>query len=142
MKALIFAAGRGERLKPLTHHTPKPLLEVRGKPLLQHHIEALLETGIKDLVINVSWLHEQIINFVNQLLRQPDFQSARVQFSIEADGPLETGGGMLKALPLLTANETMEQSFCLLYTSDAADDMQCVDLGGRGILKKKKTAKI
>jgi MurNAc alpha-1-phosphate uridylyltransferase len=101
MKALIFAAGRGERLKPLTDHTPKPLLKVQGKPLIQYHIEALLKTGITDLVINVSWLKDQIIDFINQLCEQPEFSALRVQFSVEADYPLETGGGMLKALPLL-----------------------------------------
>jgi len=64
MKALIFAAGRGERLKPLTDQTPKPLIQVKGKPLIQYHIEALLKAGITDLVINVSGLKEQIISFV------------------------------------------------------------------------------
>ena len=101
MKALIFAAGRGERLKPLTNHTPKPLVQVHGKPLIQYHIEALLKAGITDLVINVSWLKEQIINFVSELCSLNQFKSINVQFSIEADYPLETGGGMLKALPLI-----------------------------------------
>ena len=114
MKALIFAAGRGERLKPLTNHTPKPLLEVQGKPLLQHHIEALLRAGIKDVVINVSWLHEQIIAFVDQLLRQADFSSLTTQFSIEHNGPLETGGGMLKALPLLAAGQANPNPFVVV----------------------------
>ena len=104
MKALIFAAGRGERLKPLTNHTPKPLVEVQGKPLIQFHIEALLKAGITDLVINVSWLKEQIIAFVNDLCKKNEFAAVNVKFSIEADYPLETGGGMLKALPLLGDN--------------------------------------
>ncbi|VAW47426.1 Glucose-1-phosphate thymidylyltransferase, partial [hydrothermal vent metagenome] len=102
MKALIFAAGRGERLKPLTDHTPKPMVKVQGKPLIQYHIEALLKAGITDLVINVSWLKEPIITFVTELCTQSDFAAVNVQFSIEADYPLETGGGMLKALPLLS----------------------------------------
>lgn len=101
MKALIFAAGRGERLKPLTDHTPKPLLKVQGKSLLQYHIEALQKAGITDLVINVSWLKEAIIEFVTELLQRPQFATVKVQFSAEENQPLETGGGMLKALPLL-----------------------------------------
>lgn len=114
MKALIFAAGRGERLKPLTDHTPKPLMLVRGKPLLQYHIEALLRAGISDLVINVSWLHEQIIRFVNELLNQADFASVKVQFSIEESGPLETGGGMLRALPLLAQGQARPSPFVVV----------------------------
>ena len=97
MKALIFAAGKGERLRPITDHTPKPLVKVQGKPLIQYHIEALLEAGINDLVINVSWLKDSIIAFINSA----NFNGANIQFSIEPDEPLETGGGMLKALPLL-----------------------------------------
>lgn len=101
MKALIFAAGRGERLKPLTDHTPKPLVKVHDKPLIQYHLEALLKAGITEVVINVSWLKDQIIDFVITLCEQQPFNALKVQFSIEADYPLETGGGMLKALPLL-----------------------------------------
>lgn len=101
MKALVFAAGRGERLKPLTDHTPKPLVVVQGKPLIQHHIESLMQAGITELVINISWLKQQIIDFVEQLTQKPEFNKLNVTFSIEAEKPLETGGGMLKALPLL-----------------------------------------
>ncbi len=68
MKALIFAAGRGERLKPLTNHTPKPLAIVNGKPLIQYHLEALIDAGVTDFVINVSWLHQKIIDFVKQFI--------------------------------------------------------------------------
>ncbi len=101
MKALIFAAGRGERLKPLTDTLPKPLVEVHGKALIQYHIEALLKAGITEMVINVSWLGQQIIDFVTRLSTQDGFQQANIQFSVEREYPLETGGGMLKALPLL-----------------------------------------
>ncbi len=101
MKALIFAAGRGERLKPLTDHIPKPLVKVHDKPLIQHHIESLQKSGITDLVINVSWLKEKIISFITELCTQRIFSDITVQFSVENDYPLETGGGMLKALPLL-----------------------------------------
>ena len=60
MKAMILAAGRGERLRPLTDNTPKPLLEVRGKALIIYHLEALARAGFTDVVINLSWLGEQI----------------------------------------------------------------------------------
>lgn len=97
MKAFILAAGKGERLRPLTLKTPKPLVKVKGKPLLQWHLEALKSAGITDIVINVSWLRDQIIDFV----AQHQFQDLNIQISNEGDEPLETGGGILKALPLL-----------------------------------------
>ncbi len=97
MKAFILAAGKGERLRPLTLTTPKPLLCVQGKPLLQWHLESLRSAGISDVVINVSWLREQIIDFV----QQAEFADMKIQISDEGDRPLETGGGILKALPLL-----------------------------------------
>ncbi len=114
MKALIFAAGRGERLKPLTNHTPKPLVVVRDKPLIQYHIEALLAAGISDLVINVSWLHQQIIDFVTNLMKLDDYKTANIQFSIEADQPLETGGGMLKAMPMLISDQHNPEPFVVV----------------------------
>ncbi len=97
MKALILAAGKGERLRPLTLTTPKPLVKVKGKPLLQWHIDALRNAGFKDIVINVSWLREQIIEFTVQ----EQFADLNISISDEGDEPLETGGGMNKALPLL-----------------------------------------
>ncbi|MEE8108076.1 MAG: sugar phosphate nucleotidyltransferase, partial [Gammaproteobacteria bacterium] len=60
MKAMILAAGRGERMRPLTDRTPKPLLEVAGRPLIHYHLEALAKAGINDVVINLSWLGGQI----------------------------------------------------------------------------------
>ncbi|WP_154222015.1 N-acetylmuramate alpha-1-phosphate uridylyltransferase MurU [Marinicella rhabdoformis] len=97
MKAFILAAGKGERLRPLTLKTPKPLVKVKDKPLLQWHLEALRAAGISDIVINVSWLRNQIIDFV----AQDQFADLSISISDEEDEPLETGGGMLKALPLL-----------------------------------------
>lgn len=114
MKALIFAAGRGERLRPLTDHIPKPLIEVKNKPLIQYHIEALLKAGIRDMVINVSWLHEQIIGFVTDLCKQEKFAAANIQFSVEHGSPLETGGGMLKALPLLASGRNNPEPFVVV----------------------------
>lgn len=97
MKAMILAAGRGERLRPLTDTTPKPLLEVRGKPLLQWHIERLRDAGFTRLVINTSWLAEKIHAWVGD---GSQF-GVHVQVSHEGPTPLETGGGILKAMPLL-----------------------------------------
>jgi len=97
MKVFILAAGRGERLKPLTDHTPKPLAVVQGKPLLAHHFTRLAEAGFKQLVINVCWLKQQIISYANK--HAPE--SVAISISDEGDRALETGGGMLKALPLL-----------------------------------------
>ncbi|MGB2045024.1 MAG: N-acetylmuramate alpha-1-phosphate uridylyltransferase MurU [Porticoccaceae bacterium] len=96
MKAMILAAGYGKRLRPLTDITPKPLLKVAGKPLLQYHIERLAAAGITDLVINTSWLGDQIEDYFGD---GSDF-GVKICWSREAQ-PLETGGGIAKALPLL-----------------------------------------
>jgi N-acetyl-alpha-D-muramate 1-phosphate uridylyltransferase len=97
MKALIFAAGFGERMRPLTLHTPKPLLMVRGKSLISYHIAALKRAGITDLVINLSHLGDQIKAALGD---GSDF-GVRIQYSEEGPVPLETGGGMKYALKLL-----------------------------------------
>ena len=97
MKVFILAAGRGQRLKPITDKTPKPLVDVQGKPLLLHHLLALKKAGYRDIVINVSWLGEQIIDF----LATETPKDLRINISDERDTALETGGGMLKALSLL-----------------------------------------
>jgi MurNAc alpha-1-phosphate uridylyltransferase len=98
IKAMILAAGRGERMRPLTDSTPKPLLPVCGKPLIQHHIEALRDAGVRDLVINHAWLGEKI----EQALGDGAQFDVRIRYSAEGDA-LETGGGIFKALPLLGA---------------------------------------
>ena len=97
MKAMILAAGRGERMRPLTDSTPKPLLSVCGKPLIAHHIEALAKAGIKELVINHAWLGEKI---ETTLGNGADY-GVRIQYSPEYPEALETGGGIFNALPLL-----------------------------------------
>ncbi|MGH8371802.1 MAG: sugar phosphate nucleotidyltransferase, partial [Gammaproteobacteria bacterium] len=97
MKAMILAAGRGERLRPLTDTTPKPLIEVRGKPLLQWHIEHLRDAGFTRLVINTSWLADKIQGW----LGDGSQFGVSAQFSYEGPRPLETGGGIVKALSLL-----------------------------------------
>ncbi len=97
MRALIFAAGRGERMRPLTTHTPKPLLEVHGKPLIVHHLERLADSGVRYVVINTSHLAEQF----PRVLGDGSRWGLRIRYAYEGDTPLETGGGMRHALPLL-----------------------------------------
>lgn len=96
MKAMILAAGLGKRMRPLTDHCPKPLLPVAGKPLIVHHLERLKRNGIDHVVINVSYRGGQIIEALGN--GQP--YGVSIQWSRET-APLETGGGILHALPLL-----------------------------------------
>ncbi len=110
--ALLLAAGRGERMRPLTDTTPKPLLRVQGRPLLHWHLQALAEAGVEKAVINTAWLGEQISThfgtaFSNDLSLQP-FKHKRKQLSIsyshegqDFGAALETAGGIARALPLL-----------------------------------------
>jgi MurNAc alpha-1-phosphate uridylyltransferase len=98
MKAMILAAGRGERMRPLTDTTPKPLLPVAGKPLILYQIERLVAAGFRELVINHAHLGAQI----EAVLGDGGRYGARIQYSAEGEGrALETGGGILKARPLL-----------------------------------------
>lgn len=97
MKALLFAAGRGERMRPLSDATPKPLLPVAAKPLIVWHLEKLAALGVCDVVINTSWLAEQFPLALGDGSRW----GLRIVYSYEGATPLETGGGMLAALPLL-----------------------------------------
>ena len=96
MKAMILAAGRGERMRPLTDHTPKPLLIAGGKPLIQHHIERLAAAGIRELVINHAHLGAQI----EAALGNGSGFGVEIRYSPEEQA-LETGGGIFRALPLL-----------------------------------------
>lgn len=93
---MILAAGHGKRMRPLTETTPKPLLRVAGKALLQYHIEALAAAGVQDIVINTAWLGQQIADFIADGSRF----GVRVRLSPEGE-PLETAGGIKRALPLL-----------------------------------------
>lgn len=100
MKALILAAGRGQRMRPLTDVTPKPLLVVHGKPLIEWHLEALARGGVVDVVINTAWLEEQIPAALGDGRRW----GLNIHYSMEGrdhGGALETAGGMAKALPML-----------------------------------------
>lgn len=96
MKAMILAAGRGERMRPLTDHRPKPLLEVGGKALLDWHLQALAAAGFREVVINASYLAEQIVAFCGAGSRW----SLQLHYSVESRA-LETAGGIVQALPLL-----------------------------------------
>ncbi len=96
MRAMILAAGLGTRLRPLTLHTPKPLLEVGGKPLIVWHIEALKRAGVVDIVINTAWLGQKLVD----TLGDGSAYGVVIHWSHE-DEPLETAGGIQKALPLL-----------------------------------------
>lgn len=96
MKAMILAAGRGERMRPLTDRTPKPLLPVGGQPLIVWHIRRLAAAGVREIVINHAWLGEQI----EQTLGDGARYGVRIDYSREGTG-LETAGGIATALPLL-----------------------------------------
>ena len=96
MKAMILAAGRGERMRPLTDHTPKPLLKVGGKPLIVWHLESIANAGIKEVVINHAHLGKQIVN----ALGNGHQWGVSIQYSAE-EVALETAGGIANALPLL-----------------------------------------
>ena len=104
LKALVLAAGRGVRMRPLTDHTPKPLLMVRGKPLIEWHLEALARAGVRDVVVNTAWLEEQF----PAVLGDGERFGLRIAYSMEGrdhGGALETAGGIAKALPLLAAHD-------------------------------------
>ncbi len=96
MKAMILAAGRGERLRPLTDKTPKPLISVAGKSLIEYHIEKLVKAGITEIIINTAWLAEKI----HQQLGDGSNYNTSIVYSDEGEA-LETAGGIINALPLL-----------------------------------------
>jgi MurNAc alpha-1-phosphate uridylyltransferase len=112
--AMLLAAGRGERMRPLSDHTPKPLLLVRGKPLMQWHLEALARAGVTRVVVNTGWLGAQIVAqfdsvFVmqrpsdkpGQLLKHEQIEIGYSHEYQDFGGALETAGGIVRALPLL-----------------------------------------
>ncbi|AOH36307.1 MAG: nucleotidyltransferase family protein [Gammaproteobacteria bacterium] len=97
MKALIFAAGLGERMRPLTDATPKPLLRAGGRPLIAWHLERLAAAGVTEVVVNISWLAEQF----PEALGDGSRWGLSIHYSHEGDVPLETGGGMWHARGVL-----------------------------------------
>ncbi|GAB3767748.1 nucleotidyltransferase family protein [Ramlibacter monticola] len=99
-QAMILAAGRGERMRPLTDSCPKPLLRLKGKPLMQYHLEAFGRGGFRDVVVNTAWLGEQIEDHFGHATAD----DVRIRYSHEGrdfGGALETAGGIARALPLL-----------------------------------------
>ncbi|MET4695606.1 N-acetylmuramate alpha-1-phosphate uridylyltransferase MurU [Endozoicomonas lisbonensis] len=117
MKVMILAAGLGKRLRPLTLHTPKPLIEVAGKSLIVHHIEQLAAAGFKDIVINHSWHGDQIVNALGDGSRW----GVSISYSEEPE-PLETAGGIIQALPLLKNGHSEDNQPFLVVNGDVFTD--------------------
>ncbi|MCI7773525.1 MAG: nucleotidyltransferase family protein [Succinivibrio sp.] len=101
MKAMILAAGRGERLRPITDTCPKPLVKVGGKELLVWHIEKLKQVGITDILINSAYLSEKIVDFIGDGSKF----GVKVTHSVEGSSGLETAGGIIKALPFFEGQD-------------------------------------
>lgn len=97
MRAMVLAAGRGERMRPLSDRVPKPLLRAGGKPLIGHMLEGLARAGVREVIVNLSWLGAQI----REALADGAAHGVRILYSEEGPVPLETGGGVLHAFPLL-----------------------------------------
>ncbi len=138
MRAMILAAGRGSRLRPLTDICPKPLLGVRGKPVIVHHLEALARAGIQDVVINVSHLAEKI----QEALQDGARWGVTIQYSWEEQA-LETGGGIFQALPLLGSepfllvNGDILTDYPLAHLKSAASEAERSSLAHLVLVPKK-----
>jgi len=116
--AFILAAGRGERLRPLTDHVPKPLIDIGGRPIIERHLEALAAAGVRRVVINVAWLGEKIVGQVGDGRRF----GLEIAYSRETPGALDTAGGIVNALDLVHA-----ECF-LLVNGDVCTDFDFADL--------------
>lgn len=112
MRALLLAAGRGERMRPLSDATPKPLLQLAGKPLIAYHLERLATAGVRYVVINTAHLAGQFPAVLGDGARF----GLRIRYSYEGDTALETGGGMLHALALLGSADPFIAVSADLYT--------------------------
>ncbi len=123
MKAMILAAGRGERMRPLTDHTPKPLLEAADKPLIVHTIDQLVGAGFTDIIINHAHLGQQI----EEALGDGRRFGANISYSPEGGQALETAGGIINAMPLLGG-----EAF-LVVNGDIATDFPFASLHGRQV---------
>lgn len=123
MKAMILAAGRGERMRPMTDHTPKPLLPVAGKAIIEHTITQLVSAGFHDLIINHAYLGEQI----ERRLGNGSKYGASIKYSPEGEQALETAGGIINALPLL-GDETF-----LVVNGDIFTDFSFAELKNQTI---------
>lgn len=129
MRAMILAAGRGQRLSPLTDTTPKPLIKVGGEALIEHQLSALRTAGFCEVVINTGWLGQQLIEYLGQGSRY----GLRIEYSIEPQTGLETGGGIYQALPLLG-----EQPF-LVVNADIFHQIPFAGLRNQAELMSKQT---
>ncbi len=122
---MILAAGRGERMKPLTDNCPKPLLKVKGVPLIEYHIKKLAQVGINEIIINHAWLGEMI----ESTLKDGSQWQVNIRYSSESQA-LETAGGIINALPLLTGESDRKQSNepFLLVNGDVFTDFDFSDI--------------
>lgn len=118
MGVMILAAGRGERMRPLTDSTPKPLLCVRGKPLLQWHLEALSDAGFRDVTINIAHLGQQIMQFAGN----GESFGLHIRYAPEPENALETAGGIATAKPWLNARGTLIDDHFLAVNADVLTD--------------------
>ena len=123
MKVMILAAGRGERMRPLTDHTPKPLLPVAGKTLIEHTIKQLVAAGFNDIIINHAHLGQQL----EQHLGSGQQYGATIHYSPEGEQALETAGGIINALPLLA------DAVFLVVNGDIATDFPFAELKNRTV---------
>ena len=133
MKALILAAGRGERMRPLTDTTPKPLLPVRGKPLIEWHLEALARAGVREVVVNTAWLEEQFPAALGDGSRW----GLSIRYSTEGrdhGGALETAGGIRKALPWLAPRG--DESFWVVSGDIFMPGFRVRRRAGRGLCRR------
>jgi MurNAc alpha-1-phosphate uridylyltransferase len=124
MPAMILAAGRGERLRPVTDETPKAMVEVGGEKLVDRHLAMLARGGIENVVINLGWLGEQIVDHVES----GDQFGLRVVYSPEYDNVLETGGGIVRALPMLGSEPFWVVNADIFTDFDLPDDSLADDL--------------
>lgn len=116
---MILAAGRGERMRPLTNNTPKPLLKVKGIALIEYHIKNLVAAGIKNIVINHAWLGQKLIDY----LGNGDQYNVSIEYSEEVIA-LETAGGIIQALPLLS----QDNDVFIVVNGDVYTDYRYSDL--------------
>lgn len=126
-KAIILAAGRGNRLRPLTDQLPKPLVDIHGQSLIEYHLYALSKAGVKQVVINHAWLGQMI----EDKLGTGEIYQVQITYSSEPEGGLETAGGIMQALPLLTDGETP----FLVVNGDVFTDFDFIALAQKALPK-------
>lgn len=126
-KAIILAAGRGNRLRPLTDQLPKPLVDIHGQSLIEYHLHALSQAGVKQVVINHAWLGQMI----EDKLGKGEAYQIEITYSAEPEGGLETAGGIVQALPLLTDGK----SPFLVVNGDVFTDFDFASLAQKPLAK-------